>query len=126
MSPLVRGAEMRVAETRAVDRRCAKRMESVSVPSRSSARRQISVASPHERKRRSVERLRFCQRPAQTADKLCLLIRKYELDPSLVKRYAATSAEQNHSAMPAVISSKLSFPLWPRKPQAIVPRSFAS
>ena len=32
---------------------------------------------------------RFKHRPPRLRDKLCLLIRKYELDPTLVKRYAA-------------------------------------
>ena len=53
-------------------------------------------------------------------DRLCLLIRKYQLDPGLVKRYAADFCGTEYSATPAVTSSRLSFPPWPRKPQEIV------
>jgi hypothetical protein len=80
----VRGAEMRVAETRAVN--CALRkaygigicsVEELAYLSSSVYGKGIN--SSHSNGNGS-PRLR---------DKLCLLIRKYELDPTLVKRYAA-------------------------------------
>jgi hypothetical protein len=88
-SPLVRGAEMRVAETRAVNRALRKAygigLCSVEELGYLSSKQEVSkgVASGHSNRNGSgtgVSRLR---------DKLCLLIRNYELDPTLVKRYAA-------------------------------------
>ncbi len=61
VSPLVRGAEMRVAETRAVNR---------ALPS----------AANHHGYQNGHTRLR---------DRLCLLIRQHQLDANLVKAYAA-------------------------------------
>ena len=90
-SPLVRGAEMRVAETRAVNRALRKAygiglcsLEEIGSfpssfePSREGQNRSCSshVNSSGNRQ----PRLR---------DRLCLLIRKHQLDPTLVKRYAA-------------------------------------
>ena len=90
-STLVRGAEMRVAETRAVNR-ALRKAYGIGI---CSVEELGFLSSPHERvqsegidsnhsngngSRTSQPRLR---------DKLCLLIRKYELDPTLVKRYAA-------------------------------------
>ncbi|MGA7918675.1 MAG: hypothetical protein WCA38_03315 [Candidatus Acidiferrales bacterium] len=89
-SPLVHGAEMRVAETRAVNRALRKaygiglcsveELGSFSAP-------QASIAPPvsngHARSNGSSNgqpRLR---------DRLCLLIRQHNLDPALVKAYAA-------------------------------------
>jgi len=91
VSSLVRGAEMRIAETRAVNRALRKaygiglcsveELGSFSGPPRPTA------ASPHSNGSHASNgsnnghpRLR---------DQLCLLIRKYELDPVRVKRYAA-------------------------------------
>jgi hypothetical protein len=91
VSTLVRGAEMRMAETRAVDRALRKaygighcsveELGSFSGPTKSIA------ASPRSNgyhdsngSNNGHPRLR---------DQLCLLIRKYELDPVRVKRYAA-------------------------------------
>jgi hypothetical protein len=91
VSSLVRGAEMRVAETRAVNRALRKaygiglcsveELGSFSGPPRAAA------AAPHSNgshgsngSNNGHPRLR---------DQLCLLIRKYELDPVRVKRYAA-------------------------------------
>jgi hypothetical protein len=91
VSPIVRGAEMRVAETRAVNR-ALRKAYGIGI---CSVEELGYLSSPHERvqgegidsshsngngSRTSQPRLR---------DKLCLLIRKYELDPNLVKRYAA-------------------------------------
>jgi hypothetical protein len=90
-SSLVRGAEMRVAETRAVNRALRKaygiglcsveELGSFSAPRESFAATPPSNGHPGSNGSANGQpRLR---------DKLCLLIRKYELDPNLVKRYAA-------------------------------------
>ena len=91
VSPLVRGAEMRIAETRAVNRALRKAygiglcsVEELglpsSPPSHSENHTQLNKLSTTSGSNNSHPRLR---------DKLSLLIRKYELDPALVKRYAA-------------------------------------
>jgi len=90
-SPLVRGAEMRVAETRAVNRALRKAYGSGlcsveelgsltggSGPSREWEKR--LPAPPHNGSGNGQPRLR---------DRLCLLIRQHHLDAALVKRYAA-------------------------------------
>lgn len=91
VSPLVRGAEMRVAETRAVNRALRKAygiglcsVEELKWLSGSSEPtidrgRQNQSASPNG-SNNGHPRLR---------DRLCLLIRQYNLDPTLVKQYAA-------------------------------------
>ena len=91
VSPLVRGAEMRIAETRAVNRALRKAygigicsVEELgylsSPPDRVLGKGFDSSHSNGNGASTGQPRLR---------DKLCLLIRKYELDPTLVKRYAA-------------------------------------
>jgi len=91
VSPLVRGAEMRVAETRAVNRALRKAygiglcsVEELGwlTGSPGSARDQRpSVKPPHPNgSSKGQPRLR---------DRLCVLIRQYNLDPTLVKAYAA-------------------------------------
>jgi hypothetical protein len=86
-SSLVRGAEMRVAETRAVNRALRKAYgiglcsveELGSNPSAFEPTKHFDPAGGNG-STNGQPRLR---------DKLCLLIRRYELDPNLVKRYAA-------------------------------------
>jgi len=90
-SPLVRGAEMRVAETRAVNRALRKaygiglcsveELRSFSGPPQSFA------APPHSNGRHGSNGSSNCQ--PRLRDQLCLLIRQYNLDPTLVKAYAA-------------------------------------
>ena len=91
VSPLVRGAEMRVAETRAVNRalRRAYGIGLCSVeelgyfssrPEPSPGNAFASLRSNGNRSGNGQPRLR---------DRLCLLIRQHQLDPTLVKRYAA-------------------------------------
>jgi hypothetical protein len=91
VSPLVRGAEMRIAETRAVNRALRKAYgiglcsveELGYLRSRSDPPAGTGTAQPHPNGNHSENghpRLR---------DRLCLLIRQHQLDPSLVKRYAA-------------------------------------
>jgi hypothetical protein len=90
VSPIVRGAEMRVAETRAVNRALRKAYgiglcsveEIGSFPSPSEPN-QVEEAKPTAATTvpgNGQPRLR---------DRLCQLIRQHELDPALVKRYAA-------------------------------------
>ncbi len=90
-SPLVRGAEMRVAETRAVNRALRKaygiglcsveELGSFSGPSKSVA------APPHSNGHHGSNGSSNGQ--PRLRDQLCLLIRQYNLDPTLVKAYAA-------------------------------------
>jgi hypothetical protein len=90
-SPLVRGAEMRVAETRAVNRALRKAygiglcsVEELGRPSSD------PIASDnHARPAKSCASNGSSNGHPRLRDQLCLLIRKYELDPTLVKRYAA-------------------------------------
>ena len=91
VSPLVRGAEMRIAETRAVNRALRKAYG-------------IGLCSVEELGwSPKVERACFAEpraahgeqwqwpslHPPRLRDQLCLLIRQHELDPNLVKAYAA-------------------------------------
>ena len=87
VSPLVRGAEMRVAETRAVNRALRKAYgiglcsaEELGSFSALTERAQVAngAAGPHSGN--GQPRLR---------DRLCRLIRQHQLDPTLVKRCAA-------------------------------------
>jgi hypothetical protein len=91
VSPLVRGAEMRIAETRAVNRALRKaygiglcsveELGYLSSPAEPSARKgSASAPSNGNGAGNGQPRLR---------DRLCLLIRQHQLDPALVKRYAA-------------------------------------
>jgi hypothetical protein len=91
VSPLVRGAEMRIAETRAVNRALRKAygiglcsVEELGwtprVPSTQSSRNGASAAGANGNGHSAPPRLR---------DRLCLLIREHQLDPALVKVYAA-------------------------------------
>jgi len=90
-SPLVRGAEMRVAETRAVNRALRKAygiglcsVEELgylsSTPEPARAKATVSGHSNGNGSSNGQPRLR---------DQLCLLIRQHNLDPTLVKAYAA-------------------------------------
>jgi len=87
---MVRGAEMRVAETRAVNRALRKAygiglcsVEELGYLSSPPERiQEKGIHSSHSNGNGSTSQPRL-------RDKLCLLIRKYELDPTLVKRYAA-------------------------------------
>ena len=90
VSPLVRGSEMRVAETRAVNRALRKAygiglcsVEELRYLTSSSELTERGNTSAHSNGNGSGNgqpRLR---------DRLCLLIRQHQLDPTLVKRYAA-------------------------------------
>jgi hypothetical protein len=90
-SPLVRGAEMRVAETRAVNRALRKaygiglcsveELGSFSAP-------QMPVA-PGSRSNGHACAKGSSNGQPRLRDRLCLLIRQHDLDPTLVKAYAA-------------------------------------
>ena len=91
VSPLVRGAEMRIAETRAVNR-ALRKAYGIGLCSVEELRWPSTAPSPSDS---HVQPNKPCASNASSnghprlRDQLCLLIRKYELDPSLVKRYAA-------------------------------------
>jgi hypothetical protein len=88
VSPLVRGAEMRVAETRAVNRALRKAYD-------------IGICSVEElgffpeSRQSSPQSSKFPPQPAngsyggpKVRDRLCQIIRQHQLDPNLVKAYA--------------------------------------
>ena len=87
----VRGAELRVAETRAVNRALRKAygiglcsVEELGWPSGAS-----SPSDDQARPNKPCSSNGSTNGHPRLRDQLCLLIRKYELDPTLVKRYAA-------------------------------------
>jgi hypothetical protein len=91
VSPLVRGAEMRVAETRAVNRALRKAygiglcsVEELGWLSETPKSFPASGASNGSHSPNASN-----GNPSRLRDQLCLLIRQYNLDPSLVKAYAA-------------------------------------
>jgi hypothetical protein len=116
-SPLVRGAEMRVAETRAVNRalRKAYGIGFCSVEelgwlsgSLSSTKEQAQSAKPpHQNGSNNGQ--------PKLRDRLCVLIRQYNLDPTLVKAYAAdfcgtpTLREANRELVESFISHLAKF-----------------
>jgi len=88
VSPLVRGAEMRVAETRAVNR-ALRKAYGIGI---CSVEEIGTFAEPPQSSRESKK---LPPRPAngnyggpKLRDRLCQLIRQHELDPNLVKAYA--------------------------------------
>ncbi len=89
-SSLVRGAEMRVAETRAVNR-ALRKAYGIGLCSVEELGSQPFSAEPRVEKKEVGHSNGNGSTNGQPRlrDKLCLLIRKYELDPNLVKRYAA-------------------------------------
>jgi hypothetical protein len=90
-SPLVRGAEMRVAETRAVNRALRKAygigLCSVEELGSFSAPPKPFVSTPASNSHAGSNGSRNGQ--PRLRDRLCLLIRHHNLDPALVKAYAA-------------------------------------
>ena len=89
-SPLVRGAEMRVAETRAVNRALRKAYGIGLCSVEELGSQPSSIPPPREGKAVGQSNGNgSANGQPRLRDKLCLLIRKYELDPNLVKRYAA-------------------------------------
>jgi hypothetical protein len=90
-SPLVRGAEMRVAETRAVNRALRKAygigLCSVEELGSFSAQQRPVAMTPHSNGH--LGRNGSSNGQPRLRDRLCLLIRQHNLDPTLVKAYAA-------------------------------------
>ena len=92
VSPMVHGAEMRVAETRAVNRALRKaygiglcsveELGAFSAPTPASHPKQAAPASDNGNGFRHFHQPRL-------RDQLCLLVRQFNLDPTLVKAYAA-------------------------------------
>ena len=94
VSPLVRGAAIRIAETRAVNRALRKAygigLCSVEeLGSLSSRTEQNSEARPHRFPTSNGNGNMASNGQPNLRDRLCVLIRKYELDPAQVKKYAA-------------------------------------
>jgi hypothetical protein len=89
VSPLVRGAEMRVAETRAVNRalRKAYGIGICSVEEIGSFAGQ-PASSPESKKLPQPANAKENHRGRTVRDRLCQLIRQHQLDPALVKSYA--------------------------------------
>jgi hypothetical protein len=91
LSSLVQGAEMRVAETRAVNRALRKAygigLCSVEELGSFSASLKPTVVSPHTNGNHGSTG--SSNGHPRLRDQLCLLIRQYNLDPNLVKAYAA-------------------------------------
>src|SRR6202142_2638825 len=91
VSPLVRGAEMRVAETRAVNRalRKAYGIGLCSVEELGWASEPAKPAPPPRHSNGFHDWNGSNGNPSRLRDKLCLVIRQYNLDPTPVKAYAA-------------------------------------
>ena len=89
-SVLVKGAVMRVAETRAVNRALRKAYGIGLCSVEELGSQPSSIPPSREGKAVSASNGNgSANGQPRLRDKLCLLIRKYELDPNLVKRYAA-------------------------------------
>ncbi len=91
VSPLVHGAEMRVAETRAVNRalRKAYGIGLCSIEEIGSFPSALEAAREKQNTSRSTGGNGSGNGQPRLRDRLCLLIRRHQLDPALVKRYAA-------------------------------------
>jgi hypothetical protein len=91
VSSLVHGAEMRVAETRAVNRalRKAYGIGLCSVEELGWAPRSNAPAPPDQRKASTNGNSGYQNSQPRLRDRLCLLIRQHKLDAGLVKSYAA-------------------------------------
>ncbi|MGB2887691.1 MAG: hypothetical protein WBC04_08355 [Candidatus Acidiferrales bacterium] len=91
VSPLVRGAEMRVAETRAVNRalRKAYGIGLCSVEELGWLSSAPNASDNHARPNKPCTPNGSNNGQPRLRDHLCLLIRQYNLDPTLVKAYAA-------------------------------------
>jgi hypothetical protein len=91
VSSLVHGAEMRVAETRAVNRalRKAYGIGICSVEELGSQSRDLEPAIPKQKEYAPGASNGHSNGQPRLRDRLCLLVRKHQLDSALVKRYAA-------------------------------------
>jgi hypothetical protein len=91
VSSVVRGAELRMAETRAVNRalRKAYGIGLCSIEELGALSRSCTPANNYPEPAKSQPQNGSNNDQPRLRDKLCLLIRKYNLDPNLVKVYAA-------------------------------------
>ena len=89
VSPLVRGAEMRVAETRAVNR-ALRKAYGIGLCSVEELTWEPTTVGP-QRPSSSTHDNGHQNRNPRLRDRLCLLIRQHQLDANLVKAYAADS-----------------------------------
>ena len=92
VSPLVRGAEMRVAETRAVNR-ALRKAYGIGLCSAEELGWEPRAYNRSESRKPATTASSNCHHNAQTSlrDRLCLLIRQHQLDANLVKSYAVDS-----------------------------------
>jgi hypothetical protein len=91
VSPLVRGAEMRVAETRAVNRALRKAYGIGLCSAEELGWEPKNYAPPNAQKQPSAPSSNGQNSHPRLRDRLCLLIRQHQLDANLVKAYAADS-----------------------------------
>ena len=111
VSTLVHGAEMRIAETRAVNRalRKAYGIGLCSVEELGSLSGNSDLSRNHDTSRKCPSSGSSNGQP-RLRDRLCVLIRQYSLDPTLVKAYAAdfcgtpTLKEANRELVESFIS----------------------
>ena len=91
VSPLMHGAEMRIAETRAVNRalRKAYGIGLCSVEELGWTARTADSSQPNQARPSNAGTNGHRNGQPRLRDQLCLLIRQYNLDPNLVKAYAA-------------------------------------
>jgi hypothetical protein len=91
VSPLMHGAEMRIAETRAVNRalRKAYGIGLCSIEELGWSPKPAEPAPPNQAKPFNGDSNGHSNGQPRLRDQLCLLIRQYSLDPNLVKSYAA-------------------------------------
>jgi len=87
VSPLVHGAEMRVAETRAVNR-ALRKAYGIGICSVEELGSSASVPSDRESQRLPSQRASGNYGGPKVRDRLCQIIRQHQLDGSLVKAYA--------------------------------------
>lgn len=87
VSPMVHGAEMRVAETRAVNR-ALRKAYGIGICSVEEIGSFVGSEKVHESKRLPPQSTNGNYGGPKVRDRLCTLIRKHNLDPTLVKSYA--------------------------------------
>ena len=118
VSLLVRGAEMRIAETRAVNR-AVRKAYGIGICSVEEIGSNPGPMVP------APDAQKFTPKNAngngngsghKVRDRLCQIIRQHKLDPELVKAYAVDTAVPKPSKMPIVSRSKASSSNWPRQP----------
>jgi hypothetical protein len=120
VSPLVHGAEMRVAETRAVNR-ALRKTYGIGI---CSVEEIGSFAEPAPQSRQSkkhppqpVNGKNGNYGGPKVRDRLCQLIRQHQLDANLVKPYASSFAAPRPSAKPPASRSRALSRTWPTGPR---------